>query len=1085
MKRRTHLVLLTALATAALLLLAGPASAAQSFGIEDFTNPLFGPTEGPITQAGSHPYALKTHIVFNHEVEEELAEGGEPGGRIPSQVKISGDPKNVTVNLPVGVIANPSATLTRCTEAELEAEPASCRSASILGEVIGYVNGFPYRVEDSLYNMVPPKGKPAEFGANLVGLGIILHITGKLRSDGDYGLSAEVKNLLHSHQVYGTDVTLFGNALESPTPLFTLPTSCPGRSLISSTAIESWQEPGVVQSAVTATSAPLSGCEKLKFGPRIEAQPETAAAASPTGLHVDLNIPQESGGGLATANLRDAVVTLPKGMAINPSVADGLAACTSAQIGLRPAPNQRQTIAVPHPLANAFTLEFEGQSTGSLPANASAEEVQGALEALPGLAPGDLAVSQTSGGWVVEFQGPLAGSEAPEIAGTLADNAVQRVTVPNFNNATFNLSLGGDSTAVSASGELTSGSTEVAFSAAIGTFLGEAPGRFAGEAIAGEGIPAETTILKVQGSTLTLSKAATETKSGVALSASLPGNAPDSLVQAALEALPAIGAGNLIVSGGFQNSVLGNRTPYVLTFIGALANPATVPTIAATGPGVSVSSQPPATQALDVATTERSAGAHFSAEAPNCPKASKIGTVEVDTPLLPKPLPGSVYIAAQGDNPFHSLMAIYIAVDDPETGIVVKLAGHVEPDPLSGQLKTTVQENPQLPFEDFKLDFFGGPRAPLSTPPTCGEYKTTTDLTPWSSPEGEDAAPNSSFQVNEGPGGGACAKTPAEEPNHPSFTVGSLSPIAATYTTFLAKFSREPGSQAIKGLNVTLPPGLSAKLAGIPECSEAQIAQAAARSGPGEGALEQQSPSCPAASEVGSGNVAAGSGAPVYVTAHAYLAGPYKGAPLSLAVITPALAGPFDLGTVVVRAAIYVNPETAQVSIKSDPIPTILDGIPLDVRSVAVSVSRHEFTLNPTNCNPMAITGTAFGESSDAALTSPFQVGACAGLGFKPKLALKLKGGTKRNRNPALKARRHLPQGRRLRQHRQSAGHPVASRSSSTTPTSRPSAPGSSSPPSSARHRASTASPKRRRRYWISRWKARSTCAPQVICFRI
>jgi hypothetical protein len=389
-------------------------------------------------------------------------------------------------------------------------------------------------------------------------------------------------------------------------------------------------------------------------------------------------------------------------------------------------------------------------------------------------------------------------------------------------------------------------------------------------------------------------------------------------------------------------------------------------------------------------------------EPATCPTASKLGTVEVDTPLLDHPLPGSVYIARQDENPFHSLLAIYIAVDDPITGVVVKLPGHVEADPVTGQLQATFAENPQLPFEDFKLDFFSGATAPLKTAPTCGRFTTTSDLTPWTSPEGADAFPTDEFEVSHGANGGACANTESQEPNKPSFTAGTLSPHAGAYSPFTLKMSREDGSQLFKALDFTLPPGLSAKLAGVGECSDAQIAAAEARSG----AAEQANPSCPAGSEIGTITVGAGAGpTPYYATGHLYLAGPYKGAPLSVISITPAVAGPFDLGTVGDRVALYVNPETAQVHAVTDTIPHILKGIPLDARSIAVHLSRAGFTLNPTSCDPLSFTGTAtslLGQS--APLASPFQVGECSKLGFKPKLAIKLKGGTKRNENPALSA---------------------------------------------------------------------------------
>ena len=262
-----------------------------------------------------------------------------------------------------------------------------------------------------------------------------------------------------------------------------------------------------------------------------------------------------------------------------------------------------------------------------------------------------------------------------------------------------------------------------------------------------------------------------------------------------------------------------------------------------------------------------------------------------------------------------------------------------------------MEQNPQQPVEDIELSLQGGPRATFTTPPTCGTYTTNTDLVPWSAPEGPTRHPSDSFQVTSGAGGGACASSEAALPNSPSFEAGTAAPLAGEYSPLLFKVARDNGSQKISSINADLPPGLTSKLAGLTQCSDAQIAQAAARNQPGQGALEQASPSCPASSQFGTATVGAGSGSPLYVTGNAYLAGPYKGAPVSLVFVTPAIAGPFDLGTVVVRAAAFIDPTTAQISVRSDPIPTILHGIPLDVRSIASTLSRPDFTLNPTSAN--------------------------------------------------------------------------------------------------------------------------------------
>jgi hypothetical protein len=238
-----------------------------------------------------------------------------------------------------------------------------------------------------------------------------------------------------------------------------------------------------------------------------------------------------------------------------------------------------------------------------------------------------------------------------------------------------------------------------------------------------------------------------------------------------------------------------------------------------------------------------------------------------------------------------------------------------------------------------------------------------------------------------------------------SFEAGTVSPLAGSYSPFVVKLTRENGSQQLRGLNLTLPPGLTGKLAGLKECSDPQIAAAERRSNPGQGALEKTNPSCPAGSEIGVVNVGAGSGSPLYVQGHAYLAGPYKGAPLSMVIITPAVAGPFDLGVVVVRAALFINESTAQITVKSDPIPTILDGIPLDIRSIAVNASRNEFTLNPTSCNAMSVLGTATSTLGQAAqLSNRFQVGGCKGLDYAPKLHTRLYGPTRRGAFPKLRA---------------------------------------------------------------------------------
>lgn len=395
-------------------------------------------------------------------------------------------------------------------------------------------------------------------------------------------------------------------------------------------------------------------------------------------------------------------------------------------------------------------------------------------------------------------------------------------------------------------------------------------------------------------------------------------------------------------------------------------------------------------------------------EPARCPDSSKVGTARVSTPLIDHELQGSVYLAKPFENPFDSLLAIYLVVEDEQSGIIAKLAGKVEGDVSTGQLRTSFDESPELPIEDIHLNLFDGPRAALTTPLTCGEKTTNSTLTPWSGPQGADAHPTAGFAITAG-----CFDSEAAAPKSASFTAGTQTPLAGAYSSFVLRLSRPDGSQHITGIETTLPAGLLGKLAGVAYCPESGIAQAISREKPEQGKLEQQSASCPQNSEVGTVNVTAGSGSnPIPVSGHAYLAGPYKGAPLSLVVIVPAVAGPFDLGTVVDRVALNVGEYDARIHAVADPLPTIREGIPLDVRSIELKLDRPSFTLNPTSCEVKAIEGSISTQAGQSqTVSNRFQVGECGRLAFKPKIAISLKGPTRRTGLPALKATVTYPQG--------------------------------------------------------------------------
>lgn len=687
-----------------------------TFGFSTFS---FGPVDQEghaYAQAGGHPYELQDTFALNTS---EINEFNEADANV----------KDIRTELPPGLIGNPNA-VPMC--APFNVTHADCSGASQVGMLTIHTAREPEHTPVPIYNLVPPTGLAAQLGARFNNFATV-HIDAYVRTGSDYGVTAEVLNNSAAESVTGVTVTLWGVPAEAShdperacpapekvneeppcssdapsVPFLTNPTACLGAEMTTMSA-DSWQAPGSFVQASSGMPG-FTGCERLSFTPQITVQPESSAAASPTGLHVDLHVPQnQNPNGLAEADLKDAVVTLPQGVTVNPSSAGGLQACSPAQI---------------------------------------------------------------------ELHGP---------------------------------------------------------------------------------------------------------------------------------------------------------------------------------------------------------------EPAQCPEASKIGSVEIDTPLIDHPLDGGVYVAqqgnhgtAQGENPFGSLLAIYIAVHDPETGVVVKLAGEMTADPQTGQLTTSFLNNPQLPFEDLKLDIFGGPRAPLATPPDCGTYTTSTSLTPWSAPEsGPPATPSSTFAVSSGMGGGAC---PAGNlPFSPSLSAGSTDIQASAFTPFSMTMSREDGQQNLSVVQLHLPEGLLGKLAAVTPCPEPQASEG----------------TCGPESEIGHTVASVGLGPDPYTITggRVFLTASYKGATYGLSIAEPAKAGPFDLGSgpcdcVVVRAKIEVDPHTSALTVTSDPLPTMLQGIPVQLKQVNVTIDRPGFTFNPTNCSQLPITATITGEQGASTPASvPFEVANCATLPFKPAFA--------------------------------------------------------------------------------------------------
>lgn len=725
----------------------------------------------PDTQAGSHPYALATQIAVNAESVEEFDPAA--GAVKPIQVPSGGLVRDIEVNLPPGLVGNPGAT-PQCPLKSFREGTGflgligdNCPSSSQIGmtdlefSVLqnGTTNGQTFT---PVYNLVPPVGMPAEFGFVVLGVPVVL--IPRVRTGRDDGVSVQFSALPQGLSLLRGKVTLWGvpsdpghdperepcwnggTALGQPgfsggsgyyqgvpvitgaqaaaecsftspsRPFLSLPTSCTGALKVTAT-IDSWHAPGVFREA-EASLPGMTGCDKLDFAPRIVTQPEPAQAASPSGLSVEIQVPQtyDNSEGLAESNLKDTTVTLPAGVAVNPSAADGLAACSEEQFGLHT-------------------------------------------------------------------------------------------------------------------------TTEVA-----------------------------------------------------------------------------------------------------------------------------------------------------------CPDASKLGEVEVRTPLLGHPLVGGVFLAQQGNlpgngsNPFGSLLALYMQLHDPYSGVLVKLAGEVKPDPFTGQLVTTFLNNPQVPFESLKLSFFGGPRAALVNPPLCGGYTTSTEMTPWSG--GAPATPSWSFAITSGPGGSPCA---ASQSFNPSLVSGTTSNQAGGFTPFSLTFDRADGEQNMSRIQVKTPPGLLGTLAHVALCGEPQAQQG----------------TCGPESLIGHVTVAVGAGSnPFYETGSVYLTGSYNGAPYGLAFVVPAVAGPLNLGVVVVRAAVNVDPHTAALTVTSEPLPQILQGVPLNIRAVNVTLDRERFIFNPTNCDPLTIQASmtaALGASSQ--VSTHFQATNCAALSFHPKFSVTTSGRTSRADGASLDAR--------------------------------------------------------------------------------
>jgi hypothetical protein len=379
---------------------------------------------------------------------------------------------------------------------------------------------------------------------------------------------------------------------------------------------------------------------------------------------------------------------------------------------------------------------------------------------------------------------------------------------------------------------------------------------------------------------------------------------------------------------------------------------------------------------------------------PHCPNASKVGTVEIETPLLADKLQGNVYVLPS--NPPHMQLLVAASGD----GVNLKLVGDVHLNEATGQLTTTFSDTPELPFSDLKLAFSGGAQAALETPSKCGSYETISDFTPWSTPLLQDAFPLSSFAITGGPDGTAC-QNPL--PFGPELIAGASTDQAGGFTDFSLLLQRGDGQQRIEKLQFKTPEGLLGMISKVAPCPEPQAAQG----------------TCGESAQIGHTVVTAGPGPyplvvpePGQPPAPIYLTGGYQGAPYGLSIVVPLVTGPFNLGKIVVRGRIEVDPHTAQLTITTDPFPQVIDGIPDDLRVINAVIDRPGFMFNPTSCAPMSFAGTATStEGATAPIASHFQVGSCQALKFQPNFKVSTSAKTSRVDGASLDAQIVYPTG--------------------------------------------------------------------------
>jgi hypothetical protein len=402
----------------------------------------------------------------------------------------------------------------------------------------------------------------------------------------------------------------------------------------------------------------------------------------------------------------------------------------------------------------------------------------------------------------------------------------------------------------------------------------------------------------------------------------------------------------------------------------------------------------------------------------HCPAASIVGTAEAITPFLPNPVKGHVYLARPGcggalppcteqDVRDGNLYRLYLEFGGTgafaDSGIQFKVPLETEVNPATGQITSVSSNLAQTLYSEVKIHLNGGPRAPLANSAVCGTTLTTADFTPWSAPgitpEGLSLAGTPDLQSSEPYEVTGCS---SPTPFNPGYAAGTVSAQAGQFSAFTLNLSRQDGEQYVKGIQVHTPPGLSGVLASVPLCGEPQADEGA----------------CPESSKIGTTRVATGAGShPFEVEGNVYLTGPYGGSPFGLSIVVHLDVGPFHLGVKVVRARIAVDPQTAELTVTTDEtgpyaVPQIVFGVPVRLKRVTVNIDRPGFMFNPTNCGQMQVTAKISGSlDGTSSLSSPFAVGGCRGLAFKPHFTAATSGHTSRRRGASLDVKLSYPKG--------------------------------------------------------------------------